>query len=174
MLLFATADSPDPDDLRAYQAAAAKWAVMPMHMFGSHRGAKPTGSMASGTSTWRSRWKLIRCIAAAHGLLGQVADKGEWRKAGRSCRRTLKMCAVSTNLALYQARRDKIPDTARAHRQLAEWCDEAGLKAEATAHWTAVVRLNPAQEEAWKKLGYRKQKGRWTRAGAGGRGTRRG
>ena len=28
------------------------------------------------------------------------------------------------------------------------------LKAEAKAHLAAVVRLNPAREEAWKKLGY--------------------
>ena len=28
----------------------------------------------------------------------------------------------------------------------------------------AVVRLNPSREEAWKKLGYQKPKGRWTTA----------
>ena len=69
--------------------------------------------------------------------------------------------AVAT-LALYRARRDKIPETAQAHWQLADWCDQNDLKAEAMAHLTAVVRLNPGHEDAWKKLGFRKQKGRWT------------
>ena len=54
------------------------------------------------------------------------------------------------------------PTRRSAHWQLAEWCEENGLKAEAQAHLAAVVRLNPAREEAWKKLGYQRPKGRWT------------
>ena len=71
---------------------------------------------------------------------------------------------AKTSMATYRARREKIPDTAQAHWQLAEWCEENGLQAEARAHFTAVVRLNPAREEAWKKLGYQKPKGRWMTA----------
>jgi hypothetical protein len=161
LLLANPADSPDPEDVRAYQAAAAKVG----------RDADAHVRLASwceahGLNVERHKHLGIALDidpdnAAARGLLGQVADKGEWRMPGTVVGERQGDAEVSATLALYHARRDKIPDTAQAHRQMAEWCDQVGLKAEATAHWTSVVRLNPAQEEAWKKLGYRKQKGRW-------------
>src|SRR5262249_1123806 len=45
--------------------------------------------------------------------------------------------------------------------QLALWCEEQGLRAEATAHLTAVTRLDPGRDAAWKRLGCRKYNGRW-------------
>ena len=44
---------------------------------------------------------------------------------------------------------------------LGVWCDEHGLKEQAKAHLTAVIRLDPSREAAWKKLGYKKHEGRW-------------
>ena len=117
------------------------------------------GSMPSGTSTWGSRWRSTRTTATAHGLLGELADKGKWRMPAVVIDDHRGDAGGSATLALYHARRDKIPETAQAHWQLAEWCDQNGLKAEATAHLTAVVRLNPGHEEAWKKLGYQQAKG---------------
>ncbi len=100
--------------------------------------------------------------AAAHGLLGQIADKGDWRMPAVVIDEHRGDAEGLRKLELYRARRDKIPDTAQAHWQLAQWCEENELRGEAVAHLTAVVRLNPVHEEARKKLGYRKQKGRWT------------
>ena len=101
---------------------------------------------------------------AIHGLLGEVADNGQWRMPQAVAEDFRSDAGVKATLALYRARRDKSPDTAQAHWQLAEWCEENGLKAEAKAHLAAVVRLNPSREDAWKKLGYHKPKGRWTTA----------
>ena len=44
---------------------------------------------------------------------------------------------------------------------MALWCEQQGLKPEATAHLTRVVQLEPGREAAWKHLGYRKQGRRW-------------
>ncbi len=52
-------------------------------------------------------------------------------------------------------------DTADAHWKLALWCEQNGLKPEATAHLTRVVQLDPGRDAAWRRLGYRKQGRRW-------------
>ena len=67
-------------------------------------------------------------------LAGRVADHGDWRMPEVVIDEHRGDTAAAATLALYHARRDKIPDTAQAHWQLAEWCDENGLKAEARAH----------------------------------------
>jgi hypothetical protein len=162
LLTAVLADPPGPEDERAYQAAAAK--------AGRDAGAHvrlATWCEAHGKNAERHKHLAIALEidpdnAAARGLLGLVADKGEWRMPGTVVFEHQGDANVMATLALYHARRDKIPDTAQAHWQLAEWCDQNGLKAEATAHLTAVVRLNPSKDEAWKKLGYRQKKGQWT------------
>jgi hypothetical protein len=65
-------------------------------------------------------------------------------------------------LADYNARRANTPDTAEAQWQLALWCEQKGLRAEATVHLANVVRLDPAREAAWKHLGFKKYNGRWS------------
>jgi hypothetical protein len=67
-------------------------------------------------------------------------------------------------LAEYNARRTRLPDTADARWKLGLWCEQAGLKGEATLEFLAVTRLDPRREPAWKKLGYQKQNGRWMSA----------
>ncbi len=52
-------------------------------------------------------------------------------------------------------------DSADAHWKMALWCEQQGLKPEATAHLMRVVQLEPGREIAWKHLGYRKQGRRW-------------
>jgi hypothetical protein len=69
--------------------------------------------------------------------------------------------SVAVALAEYNARRAGMPDTADAHWRLALWCEQKGLKAEATVELLAVTRLDPHREPAWKKLGYEKLNGRW-------------
>lgn len=64
-------------------------------------------------------------------------------------------------LARYNELREKTPKTAAAQWKLAAWCEQNGLPGEAFAHYATVVRLNPARDAAWKKLGYRKHGGRW-------------
>ncbi len=51
--------------------------------------------------------------------------------------------------------------TADSQWDLALWCEDHGLNAEAKAHLAAVVRLEPSREAAWKRLGCKKHHGRW-------------
>ncbi len=50
-----------------------------------------------------------------------------------------------------------------AQAKLAAWCEEKGLKEQAIAHYSEVVRLDPKREAAWKHLGYKKQGHRWVK-----------
>ncbi len=47
------------------------------------------------------------------------------------------------------------------HIKLGVWCEENGLKPEATAHFTQAVVLNPYLDSGWKHLGYVPHHGRW-------------
>ena len=95
--------------------------------------------------------------ATARGLMGSVEDGGRWTKPEVVAERSRADVERAATLDAYRKRREAIADTAEAYWQLAQWCEQNGLKAEALAHLTAVVRLNPAREEAWKQLGCRKQ-----------------
>jgi hypothetical protein len=46
-------------------------------------------------------------------------------------------------------------------RQLASWCDTQGLWDQAKNHWEAVLRLDPCEESARRRLGYRPRQGQW-------------
>src|SRR5262249_39054972 len=140
-------DSPTPDDeASAYEAAAAK----------AGRSASAHIRLASwcelhGMHVERHKHLGIALELepenpAVHGLLGQVFEGGEWRTAQAVTEDYRLDGKGKTTLASYRARRDRMPDTAQAHWQLAEWCEENGLPAEAKAHFSAVVRLNPARE----------------------------
>jgi hypothetical protein len=68
------------------------------------------------------------------------------------------------SLAEYNARREQAPWTAGAQYELGLWCERNGLTDEAMIHFAAVVQLDPRRESAWKHLGYRRHRGRWTTA----------
>jgi hypothetical protein len=155
-------DAPTPEELRVYQAAVAKAGENVAAHIRLASWCELHGMQVERQKHLGIALELAPENPTVHGLLGQVADNGYWRVPQAMVEDYLTDAKAKTNLASYRARREKIPDTAQAHWQLAEWCDENGLKAEAKAHLTAVVRLNPAREEAWKKLGYQKPKGKWT------------
>jgi hypothetical protein len=64
-------------------------------------------------------------------------------------------------LSQYNLMREHVRPTADSHWRLAQWCAEHGLKAEAEVHSSEVVRLDPKRDAAWRKLGFKKQGGRW-------------
>src|SRR4051794_28316575 len=99
--------------------------------------------------------------ATARGLLGLMRDGSKWRRPEEVAERIRSDEAQAAALAEYNARRAITPGTAEAQWELASWCERKGLKAEATAHFTAVTRLDPSREQAWKHLGLRKHEGRW-------------
>ncbi len=64
----------------------------------------------------------------------------------------------------YNAMRAKAPNTADGHWKLGLWCEQKGLKDLADTEFTIVCQRDPGREAAWKKLGYFRQKGKWTTA----------
>jgi len=94
---------------------------------------------------------------AARGLMGLVEHGGRWRRPEAVADEV----KADPTLAEYDARRRRAAYTAEAQYALGVWCDDHGLKDQARAHLTAVVRLDPARDLAWKRLGYKRHDGRW-------------
>jgi hypothetical protein len=103
--------------------------------------------------------------ATARGLLGLVAYGKKWEKPDAVAEKVKKDEELARSLAEYNEKRAKARQTADAQWELALWCEENGLKAEATAHLATVVRLEPARAAAWRRLGYKKHNGRWMNEG---------
>lgn len=99
--------------------------------------------------------------ALARSLLGQVKEGESWLKSDVLAEKIAADARRAELLAEYNAKRADTAMTAHAQMLLALWCERKGLKPEALAHFTAVTRLNPGHEEAWRKLGCRKVDGRW-------------
>ncbi len=97
----------------------------------------------------------------ARGLMGLIRDANTWRKPEQVAERWQADADRAATLAEYNARRAKTPMTAHEQFQLAAWCEQQDLMPEAIAHFSAVVRLDPSNAEAWRRLGCKKHKGRW-------------
>jgi len=114
------------------------------------------------------RQRLLELAAKAdpanetvRGLLGHVQLDGRWLTPAQAAARERAGDERAALLAEYETRRAAAADTASAQWKLALWCERQGLKAEATAHFTQVTRLNPANRAAWHHLGCRLYQGRW-------------
>jgi hypothetical protein len=99
--------------------------------------------------------------ASARGLMGLVAYGGRWARPDDVSRKVAEDPARARVVRDYLERRAETAETADAQWKLALWCEQNGLKAESVAHLRAVVRRDPNHEAAWKRLGYRRQAGRW-------------
>ena len=95
--------------------------------------------------------------ATARGLMGLVARDGRWLRPEVVADRV----KAEPSLIEYEGRRMEAPETAEGHLALGVWADEHGLKDQGRAHLTAATRLDPSRSDAWKRLGYSKQGGRW-------------
>ena len=99
--------------------------------------------------------------ATARGLMGLVSYQGKWQRPEAVAEKIQADSDQQRLLAEYDDRRSKAAYTADAQWRLALWCEEQGLTEQARAHLTAVTRLEPARDAAWKRLGYAKHDGRW-------------
>ena len=97
----------------------------------------------------------------ARGLLGLVAYEGRWRRPEAVGAAVAEDAHRKELVAQYEARRDRLAETAEAHWRLALWCEENGLKPESVAQLWSSLRLDPSREGAWKRLGYKRHNGRW-------------
>jgi len=94
-------------------------------------------------------------VDAAHWLQGEVKSGGKWK----SYEQLVTDAARSSTLAEYQAARAKAAASIDGQSQLAKWCEQNGLFAQAGAHWQAVVQLDPNHELARKSLGFVREDG---------------
>ncbi len=101
--------------------------------------------------------------ALAHGLAGLVDFQGKWTKPQDVGNEIKNDAAYQALIREYLDRRLRTPDKADPQWRLANWCSEKGLKDQALAHYSNVVRLDPSRETAWKHLGYKKIGGSWVK-----------
>ena len=99
--------------------------------------------------------------ALARGLMGLIAIKGKWDRPESAGKRIEEDPAYRGLVDEYLERRAKTAMKPDAQARLAAWCEEKGLKEQAIAHYSEVVRLDPRRESAWRHLGYKKQGIRW-------------
>ena len=99
----------------------------------------------------------------ARGLMGLVAYHGRWVPPDVAGEQIQSDPAAHALVKEYLDRRARATDTADAQMKLAAWCEEKGLKEQAIAHYTAVTRIAPGRDAAWKHLGFKKQGGRWVK-----------
>jgi hypothetical protein len=161
-LLAVGSDSPPTVDVsQAYQEAKAKVGRSPEEQV-----KLALWCESHGLTTQKLHHLTLAILAdpknvAARGLMGLVAYNGRWLRPEAVAEKFKTDPERLANLAEYEAKRLKAPYTADAQWALGVWADEHGLKEQAKAHLTAVIRLDPKRELAWKKLGYRKHEGRW-------------
>ncbi|WP_406697189.1 hypothetical protein V5E97_39975 [Singulisphaera sp. Ch08] len=103
--------------------------------------------------------------ATARGLMGLVAYRGRWQRPEAVGKSVEADDQLKASLERYHEKRLEAPYTAEGQWKLALWCDENDLKSQARAHLMAVTSLDPARDQAWKRLGYKKVDGRWVSAG---------
>jgi len=121
---------------------------------------------AHGLGTERLKHLAIAVLtdpahATARGLLGLVEFQGQWQSPEAIHDKLEADETKSAALAEYNGRRARMGNSADAHWKLAMWCEQRGLKPQATAHLTVVTQLDPGREAAWKRLGYKQQGRRW-------------
>src|SRR5262245_23671824 len=102
--------------------------------------------------------------ALARGLLGLVADQGKWERPEVVGRRIEDDPAARALVREYLDRRAQTPLKPDAQSRLAAWCEQNGLREQAIAHSSDVVRADPSGEATWRHLGYKKQADRWVKA----------
>lgn len=155
-------DAPDEGIRREYQAARAK----------ADRSADAQVQLAlwcerHGMTAERLEHLSLAVLAnpqhaLARGLLGYARSSEGWIKADQRTEDEAD-ATLAERRAEYNQRRERTERTADAHWDLAIWCEQNGLKPEAEAHFTTVVRLDPTRNAAWRKLGCKLYRGRWLR-----------
>jgi hypothetical protein len=92
---------------------------------------------------------------------GEPPGAGQEDSTGREGSVEPGKATVAGALASYEARRAQAGDRVDDQKRLASWCDTQGLWDQARSHWEAVLRLDPRDESARRRLGYRPRQGQW-------------
>ena len=162
-VVLATAPAASAEDLKTYEATQASVGCDPDAHVKLALWCEVHGLDAERFEHLAIAVMLQPDNAKARGLMGLVHDGERWSRPEAVVERIKSDEVLSAKLAAYHARREGMPSIANAHWKLAQWCEQQGLKAETLVHVTAVTRLDPSRESAWKYLGFVKHRGRWMR-----------
>jgi hypothetical protein len=154
---------PEKATLDAYSAAQAKAGRTPDAQVKLALWCEARGLSAERTKHLMLATLLDPANTAARGLLGLVAYHGKWLAPLEIARQVQKDPVNQGLLREYLIRRARTPDTSDGQWKLALWCEDHGLKEQATAHLYLVLKHDPGRDAAWKRLGFRKQGARWVR-----------
>lgn len=153
----------EPSDAAAYRAAAEKAGRnAPAHI------QLALWCEAHGMNAERLKHLSLAVVyeptnALARGLMGMVADRGTWGQPEEIGKKIQEDPARRAVIDEYLARRARTPRKADEQAKLALWCEGKGLREQAIAHYSEVVRLAPRREAAWRHLGFKKVGGRWVK-----------
>jgi hypothetical protein len=152
---------PGPSDLGEYKSAAAL----------AHRDPEAHVRLAlwcevHGLTAERLKHLSLAVLydpshALARGLLGLVAYRGRWERPDQVSLQVQEDPEHKARIQEYLQRRVQLRERADDHWKLAMWCEQNGLKEQATAHLHQVLRLDAKRENAWKHLGYKRIGGHW-------------
>jgi hypothetical protein len=115
------------------------------------------GSAADRDRLLTAALEVVPDFAPAMWQRGYVRDGRKWVTIDEAAHRS----AASSDLKRYVGRREKMHDTAAAHLEMARWCESAGLRDQARAHFSNVLDFNPNHVEARAKLNFRRVDGNW-------------
>ncbi len=153
----------DPADLAAYEAAQAK----------AGRDARAHVRLAlwcesHGLNAERMKHLAMAVLydpsnGLARGLMGLVVHQGKWDRPEVVERQIQDDPAYQGLIREYLERRAATSRKPDSQARLGAWCEQKGLKEQAIAHYSEVVRLDPSRDAAWRRLGYKKQGDRWVK-----------
>jgi hypothetical protein len=119
---------------------------------------------AEAKGNFAERQKLLDELAqqstddeAAHWEQGLLREGKLWKKFDEH------VAAAKTKKALtdYRALRAKSEPTLKSQQELAAFCRKHNLKPQERVHLTAILELDPENEDVRKRLGYDRIDGRW-------------
>ena len=99
----------------------------------------------------------------ARGLMGFVAYQGKWARPDEVSREVQDDPDQKGADQGISKRRVELKERADDHWKLALWCQQNGLKDQASVHFRRVVQLDPRRESAWKHLGFKRMGGHWVK-----------
>lgn len=103
----------------------------------------------------REARKAAPDFAPANWQSGRLEYDGLWRTVSEAQSRARQ----DDRLFFYIRKRDRCPDTAEGHGDLARWCRSQQLPDRARLHWYRVLHHSPRDTEAMSELGLRDVKG---------------
>jgi Pretoxin HINT domain len=159
------ADEPPvkPLDLEAYTAVKAKAPRTPDAQVKLALWCEENGLSAERTKHLMLATLLDPANTMARGLMGLVSYQGKWQAPAEVARQVQEDPARKALLKEYLQRRARAPDKPDDQWKLALWCEENGLKEQATAHLYQVLKRDPRRDAAWKRLGFKRIGGHWVK-----------